>query len=115
MAYSLHIIKSQYSWEANENPIKLEEWIELVKTDSQMKMKSEFEGINPRTKEKIIIKLRDTAVWLFKNENIEYEVPFTYKKGAISVSHTDDNVIEKMKEIAEKLNGRVVGDEGEEY
>ncbi|MDP4146825.1 MAG: hypothetical protein Q8936_20515 [Bacillota bacterium] len=115
MSYSIHIIKSQYPWEAKDNPITLEEWTKLVEIDPEMKMKCEFEGINPRTREKIIIKLENTAVWMHECEATIYEVPFTYNRGKISVSDSDEYVIKKMKEIATKLSGRVVGDEGEEY
>lgn len=97
MSYSIHIIKSQYPWESEKNPITLEEWTKLVEMDPEMKMKSEFEGINPRTHEKIKIMLENTAVWTCKHEDVVYKVLFSYKKGKISVSDTDDFVIEKMK------------------
>lgn len=115
MSYSIHIIRSQYSWESEKNPITFEEWTKLVEADPEMKMKSEFEGINPRTHEKIIIRVENTAVWTYKHEDAVYEVLFSYKRGKISVSDTDDFVIEKMKKIAARLSCRVVGDEGEEY
>lgn len=115
MSYSIHVIRSQYPWESEKKPITLEEWIRLVEMDSEMKMKNEFEEVNPRTREKITIMLENAAVWTFKHEGIAYEVPFTYNGGKISVSGTDDYVREKMKKIADKLSCRVVGDEGEEY
>lgn len=115
MSYSIHIIRAQYPWESEKNPITLEEWTRLVEMDPEMKMKSEFEGINPLTHEKIKIRLENTAVWTYKHEETVYEVPFSYKKGKISVSGTDDYVMGKMKKIAARLSCRVVGDEGEEY
>ena len=115
MSYSIHIIRSEYPWKSEENPIRLEEWTRLVEMDSEMKIKNEFEGVNPRTLEKIIIRLENTAVWTYKHEGIAYEVPFTFNRGRISVSDTDDYVREKMKKIATNLLCKVVGDEGEEY
>jgi hypothetical protein len=115
MSYSIHIIKAQYPWVAEDNPITLEEWNKLVETDQEMKIKCEFEGINPRTKEKITIRLENTAVWMYECGGEVYEVPFTYNRGKISVSHSDECVMEKMKKIAIMLSCRVVGDEGEEY
>ncbi|WP_160680573.1 hypothetical protein [Clostridium sp. C8-1-8] len=115
MSYSIHIIKSNYPWEASKQPITLEEWISLVEADMEMKMKSEFEDINPITKEKIIIKLENTAVYTYNYEGNTCEVLFTYNRGKISGAYVNDKVIEKMKEIATKLGCRVVGDEGEEY
>lgn len=115
MSYSIHIIKTQYPWESNENPITLEEWTKLIETDSEMKIKNHFESVNLQTREKIAIELKNTAIWTFKYDGIAYEVAFTYNRGKISVSWANDYVKEKMKKIADKLSCRVVGDEGEEY
>ena len=45
----------------------------------------------------------------------EFNVWLSYNKGKISSNYIEDDGISKLKEIAQKLNAKVVGDEGEEY
>lgn len=115
MSYSIHITRAQYTWESEDNPITLEEWVTLVNSDPEMKIINELEGINPLNQEKIVIKLENSAVWIYEYDGQVCEIPFVYHSGRISVSAGHDKVIEKMKELAGKISCRVVGDEGEEY
>ena len=40
---------------------------------------------------------------------------FTWRKGCVTVKNPDDEILAKMKVIAEALDALVIGDDGEQY
>ncbi|MFZ5986521.1 MAG: hypothetical protein ACOYWZ_05255 [Bacillota bacterium] len=113
MGYDIHIIRAENTWEAENNPITVEEWLHVVDSDPEMERIEKLEGRNPITGEVITVPMQNSAVW--HHEELNYKVPFCYSEGGISVARPDNIVIKKMKEIAIKLNAKVIGDDEEEY
>ncbi|MDP4268398.1 MAG: hypothetical protein Q8880_13325 [Bacteroidota bacterium] len=113
MSYDLHITKAEKKWESKNNPITVEEWFTIIDSDPELKHIEKTEFKNPQTQKIITIMMENSAAW--NHSVLKRDVPFRYARGMISVSNPDDIIIEKMKEIAGKLNSKVLGDEGEEY
>ncbi|MDP4268077.1 MAG: hypothetical protein Q8880_11650 [Bacteroidota bacterium] len=88
------------------NPITLEEWINIVNNDNELKLLNSIEGINPITRTKIIIKEEGLASW--RNCKEDCTVEFHFKQGQIFVDGYDEALISKMRTIAMKLNAKVV-------
>lgn len=113
MGYDLHIIRSKNTWDSRNNPISVEDWLQIVETDPELKAIDKLVGKNPITGREIIISMPNSAEWEHCEDKCK--VPFHYLNGGISVSNPDEVVIKKMKEIAIRLNAYVIGDEQEEY
>lgn len=109
MGYSLHITRADDWAHSKSQPILEAEWLAIVNADSSLQI-STTDYYDRRT-ETGEVKRIHPVLWIGHSDN----VPFWFDDGAIEVSSPDDAVIAKMKEIATKLNARVVGDDGEEY
>lgn len=113
MGYDLHITRAECWVESGDHPISLSEWQEIINGDPQLRLENAAEMIAPS------VNLRyeniGMAVCTMEDEDEEYPVYFDYRDGRIVVKNPNDQIINKMKEIAEKLNASVIGDEGEIY
>ncbi|MEC2075841.1 hypothetical protein [Metabacillus fastidiosus] len=107
MSYNIHITRADDWVESEENPIKLEELIDYFSGKSDFEYSETFSTPGP------ISMSIEADFFIWKHKDIK--VPFLYKKGQIVVSRANDEVIEKMKEIATELDARVQGDDGELY
>ncbi|MGC5323834.1 hypothetical protein [Brevibacillus sp. SYSU BS000544] len=113
MSYDLHITRASFWFESEKDPITEQEWNQYIITDPQFHAGNEI-SVTPPSGSKISIH-GGFALWNYEEEGIE--VPFRYSRGRISVSGAgdDENVVNKMKEIATILSAKVIGDEGETY
>lgn len=115
MSYDLHICRGINEIDRKEAHIILEEWENIVNNDVEMNMKGFAEAKLPNGKS-LKIESNGLAVWnkkrLLRQDIIAY---FNYNEGKISVSNPSDDIIKKMKDIANKLHAKVIGDDGEEY
>lgn len=111
MPYNIHIIKSQ-KWFEPDGGITLAEWQKLIDEDPGLE---QAEKIETSTNDggKLEFGLKNSLIAKWKNK--DKVVWLTFKKGGISISHPDDEIIAKAKEIASKLGARVQGDDLEEY
>jgi len=116
MGYDVHITREDDGCESEDNPISLDEWIEYVVGDPEMRRddvaKIELEG-----KQTLSYVSPGLSVWTTysKNKSGGNQAWFDYRHGAIVVKNPDDEILEKMKQIAAALNANVIGDEGELY
>jgi hypothetical protein len=111
MAYNLHIQKENY-WEIDNPQIEKEKWLSFCKSDPTMEIQNSVTGINPETKEEIVVQTPGSCIWTSPNTNQEFV--FYYTGDRITLG-TNDIQIAKAKEIAASLGLKVYGDEGEEY
>ncbi len=115
MAYELHITRRPDWHDASGPQITLHDWLQYVGSDSEMRMDGYAEA--PTSAGTIRIERAGTAVWVAysghgKQGNMAC---FTHFKDRISVRDPDEEIIQKMYRIAQALNAKVFGDEGEPY
>ncbi|MBD3636000.1 MAG: hypothetical protein HUJ25_01560 [Crocinitomicaceae bacterium] len=103
MGYELNIERNK------ENLITASEWSDYLTNDPEFEAIEEFTAKSNDGLE-LSISTPNGGLW-------KKEVPFTFneKWGQITVKNPDDSIIEKMIQISESLNAKVIGEEGEEY
>ena len=98
MGYDLHIIRRKH-WFDEGNNITSEEWLDIIKNDSELQLKTEYGPF--------------FAVW---NGKSTLQDPWlNWSHGQIQTKNPDDALIDKMVSIANKLHAVVQGDDGELY
>lgn len=109
MGYDVYITRASDWLDRETFPIPEKEWMIVVQSDPSLQISKE-DYFDRTTKEGNIERLRPVC-WKQHPDS----VPFWYMDGAIEVKSPDDSTIQKMIEIAKKLNARVIGEDGEEY
>ncbi|EKE87084.1 hypothetical protein [Idiomarina xiamenensis] len=102
--YNLHIER--------ENQISVEEWLAVCEQDKSLSVQNTAIAVNPQAGAKIKVSTPNSCVWTSRILKKKYS--FTYSNGSITFG-TDKAQLKKAKKIAQILNAKVVGDEGEEY
>lgn len=110
MGYDIHITRAAHWFESMNKPIHINEWKRITQEDPSLLMNGIAEVTLPNGS---VMQYGNEGLTTWLNE--EDEVYLDYRDGRIVVKNPDEEVITKMKEIAEKLEARVIGDEGEEY
>jgi len=112
MGYDLHITRADNWFESDEKPISLTEWKDIINKDQSLRMDGVAETVLP---DGTTMRYENDGltIWLSGTDDEHYY--FDFRNGEIVLKNPDDYVIEKMKELAIKLNARVIGDDGEEY
>jgi hypothetical protein len=110
MGYDVHITRASEWSESESSPISLEEWIALVAGDAEMRLTGVAEANTPDA----VLRYENPglAIWTRAPHG---GIWFDYRRGRIVVKNPDPEILAKMKQIAEKLRAKVIGDEGEEY
>ena len=99
MGYNLHITRAKFHVENEGHWITAEEWLRFVDDDPELRLA----GYNGDY----------FALWSGKSE---YPDPwFDWFEGNIYTKNPDDALIDKMVEMAKKLDAKVQGDDGEIY
>jgi hypothetical protein len=99
MGYDFHITRAKFHVENEGAWITADEWLRYVEQDPELKLA----GYNGDY----------FALWSGKSE---YPDPWLdWFEGNIHTKNPDDPLIDKMVEIAKKLNAKVQGDDGEIY
>ena len=117
MGYDLHITRAENWIDSHDKPISLEEWLNYVEQDPEMRHDGFAETTSPED-EVIRMESEGLSVWTgysgwFKKKVVAWL--YYSANGYISVKNPDPKVIRKMKSIAKALGAHVVGDEGENY
>jgi hypothetical protein len=113
MGYELHIHRRKEWFDRDGPQIALDEWRALCASDPSLTITDKAEALTP-SKNVIVYKNEGLAKWL--DESLPVSATwFDYRRGVISTKNPDPATIAKCCEIAEKLNARVQGDDGEFY
>lgn len=116
MGYELHIIRRN-DWQNDEegSNISLEEWLEYVKNDKELELTNGYLIKIPGT-ESSFQDVPGFCNWTAHSKKVNDDTPwFAYGYGMISAKYPDGETIKKMIAIADKLSGKVQGDDGEFY
>ena len=113
MGYELHITRESKDSENDAaEPITEAEWDQHLENDDEMQRRDFTEALSP-SGEIIRINCPLCAVWTRPVDGVA--VWFSYRNGRISVKNPDEVTLQKMHEIAEHLDARIHGDDGEWY
>jgi hypothetical protein len=99
MGYDLHITRAKYHFQNEGAWITAEEWLRYVEEDPEL----ELAGYNGDY----------FALWNGKTESPDPWLDWS--EGNIYTKFPEDPLIDKMVEIAKRLNAQVQGDDGEIY
>lgn len=116
MGYDLHIVRKN-NWDDfdEETNITLNEWLYYVENDGELEL-TNSNGTTPAEEQSFQNKpgyFEWNAHPVYKEKNARPW--FEYWRGRISTKNPDDQIVLKMLAIAEKLNAKVQGDDGEFY
>jgi hypothetical protein len=116
MGYDIHITRKENWFDDDGLNISIDEWKGVVNNDSEMRLDNFAETVTGAG-EIIRIESDGLAVWTkYSKSGIEGNYAwFMYSNGEITVKNPDEEIINKMVKIAEHLNAKVQGDEGEIY
>ena len=116
MGYDLHITRAAYWAETEDaNKISFEEWLAYVESDNELQLTKGYQIRIPGVVD-TFQNVPGFCNWsghsTMKNDSQPW---FDYSDGCISTKNPDEEVIRKMISIAESLNAKVQGDDGEFY
>jgi hypothetical protein len=115
MGYDVYITRGTDWFENNDVQISLEEWLAYVKSDPEMRIDNKAEA---QTSDGILrYENIGLAVWTSytRHDEAGNMAWFDFQNGNIVVKNPDKEILTKMCRIAESLQARVQGDEGESY
>ncbi|GAA5509159.1 hypothetical protein [Novipirellula caenicola] len=101
MGYNLYITRRKYHFEEEGPSITIDEWRAFVDADPELSFSHRDEAL--------------TAIW---NGKCEYPDPwFAYSEdyGSIETKNPDVPIVNKMIQMAARLDAKVQGDDGEIY
>ena len=115
MGYEVHITRKT-AWFEDDGPIiSLQEWLEYVSSDSEMRADGYAEAQTPDG----ILRLEDAgiAVWTaYPAHGVGGNMAwFCHFGDRVTVKNPDALILKKMHQIASSLSATVQGDEGEVY
>jgi hypothetical protein len=117
MGYNLYITRGlHWSDEDSANPISLEEWKNYVANDPEMRLDNY--ALTDMPGQGALETWREgLSVWTaYSQDGLNgNHAWFRYSGGNIDVKNPDDEIISKMLIIADALQAKVQGDEGEFY
>jgi len=117
MGYDIHITRKE-NWfdEDDANEIKLDEWTAYIMSDSEMRLDNQANSTND-IGEGIQYENNGLAVWdsYSKNGLDGNYAWFDFRAGNVTVKNADEEIRNKMIDIARRLGAKVQGDDGETY
>ena len=115
MGYDIHITRADDWTESRTSPITLNEWTNYITSDPEMRLDNLAElNIEGSV---VFYENEGLAVWTaYSGHGVDGNMAwFDYSEGRVVVKNPDEEIVGKMKQIAEALNARVIGEEGEMY
>ena len=107
MGYDLHIVRCDHGTDAASHPISKDDIDALVSSDPELAW-SKDDFVEMRDSETNLIARYYAILW----NNVPL---FIWLRHQVTCKNPDDKQIAKMVRMAEALNARVVGDDGERY
>ncbi len=112
MSYDLHITRNQPHSDVPSRPIALDEWLEVVGADSSL-AHEQPPAVTAPDGSLLQIDSPGAAVWSGHPDSAQ--VWFHHFGERVTARQPDLETRRKMFELAQALNARVLGDQGEEY
>lgn len=116
MGYEVHITRADDWMNSEGNPISLDEWIAYVRSDPEMRLDG-FAEVTLQDGRVLRTEGEGLAVWTaYSGDGVDgNHAWFDHWEGRIVVKSPDEEIVDKMIEIARSLGARVFGDDGEAY
>ncbi|AYB34063.1 hypothetical protein [Chryseolinea soli] len=116
MGYEIHITRKEDQSDDESNEIKLTEWIDYVKRDEEMRLER-YAAAKTGNEEEVSYENDGLAVWTSysKSGRKGNYAWFDFRNGEVTVKNPDQEIINKMIDIAGYLKAKVQGDDGETY
>ena len=116
MGYNVYITRKENWFDEDGPEITVQEWSGYVDTDEEMRMDGFAEVTSPNG-EVLRIEQPGTAVWVgYSGHGVDGNIVwFTCTQESICVKNPDDEIIGKMCSVANSLDAKVQGEEGEVY
>lgn len=118
MGYNLHITRKE-NWfdEDYSKEIKLTEWIDYIKSDCEMRLDNQASAMTDNGDDVTSPTNKGLAVWTsYSQSGLDDNYAwFDLRAGNVTVKNPDDEIKNKMIDIADRLNAKVQGDDGEIY
>jgi hypothetical protein len=115
MGYEIHITRKE-NWFDDEPKISLDEWKSYIASDPEMRLDGYAEAALP-SGNVLRVESDGLSVWTaYSKHGVDGGMAwFDFRTGNLVVKNPDSEILAKMWMIAEKLQARVQGDEGEIY
>jgi hypothetical protein len=116
LGYDIHITRAHEWTESAKSPISIEEWLNYVASDPEMRLDN-FAEATTTAGDVIRHEALGIAVWIaYPRNGIDGRMGwFHHWRGEVRVKNPDDEILDKMRRIAAFFGARVLGDEGELY
>lgn len=115
VGYDVHITRKQRWSDENGPEILLVEWLEIVRSDREMR----FDGYaETRLGDGSILRIENEglSVWTAYSRHGEDGMAwFSFHQGNVIVKNPDPEFLQKMWSLAQALSAEVQGDDGELY
>lgn len=115
MGYDVHITRKE-NWFDEGPEISLDEWLDVVRADSEMRIDGYAEVVVGGDS---VLRTEDPSmsVWLaYSKHQLNGSMAWLWhSRGNVIAKNPDDEILKKMHVIAIKLTAKVQGDEGEFY
>jgi len=116
MGYEVHVTRRELWWDEDGPEIALEEWVDLVREDQELRLDGFAEA---RTPAGATIRIDDPSmtVWTgFSGHDANgVTVWLMHSHGRIVAKNPHPEILQKLWQIAQTLSARVQGDDGEFY
>jgi prepilin-type processing-associated H-X9-DG protein len=116
MGYDVGITRKENWWDENGPEIHLNEWIDVVAADRDMRLDGYAEA---QVGDGKILRTENAglSVWTAYSRHGEggNMAWFDFRRGSIVVKNPDAEILQKMWSLAQTLSAKVQGDEGEFY
>ena len=109
MGYELYITRADNFWETNEQPILEDEWENVANADPDLE-KSQDDWYQRSNEDGSSEQFHP---WIIKSH--PERQPLWYMDGAINTKNPDEAARKKLFDLSQKLNAKVLGEEGETY
>lgn len=117
MGYDIHITRKE-NWfdEDDSNEIKLTEWTDYIISDAEMRLDKQASATTDNG-DRVTYENNGLAIWTSYSKNglDDNYAWFDFRAGNVTVKNPDEEIKNKMIDIADRLNAKVQGDDGEIY
>ena len=111
MGYEVHITRATEWIRSNEAPITEEDWLAVVDTDPELIVSAD-DYYDTKDRHTGAVRRVHAVSW---TAHPEEPWPLWHDGDEILTKNADEPTIGKMKQLAQRLNARVLGDDGESY